>query len=342
MSDIGRIVHVPLREVWRHEALDFTKWLQENLDVLSDTLNIELSSEQREQPVGDFFVDLIATNASGELVVIENQLERSNHDHLGKVITYVAMVGAKQAIWIVSEPRPEYVKAIQWLNEANNGSFYLVKVEAIRINDSAPAPVFTVITGPSEATREAGQIKRDQETSNSLYNEFWRRLLEYARTRTPLHRSLSTGKGNWIATSADLFGVYSLGYSLSRGKGAVYLYIDKPNLGKEYNEAVFHALQSKKEAIQKTFGEEMEWKENPNNRACGISKTLRDTVKLEDESTWGSFFEAMVDTMIRFECALRPYLEASVSSADAVLKRMTEESSDTDASEVPIAPDMFS
>src|SRR4051812_41481425 len=125
---IGKIRRVPLREVWLHEALDFTTWLEQNVDVLNDVLDISLENVEREHAAGSFSVDLVAEDEAGNPVVIENQLEKSNHDHLGKLITYLAAMEAKAAIWIVSEPRPEHTRAIGWLNESS-ADFYLLKVE---------------------------------------------------------------------------------------------------------------------------------------------------------------------------------------------------------------------
>src|SRR5881394_785774 len=116
-AGVGKIERVPLREVWRHEAHNLTTWLEDNIDVLNDALDIELTNVEREQAAGSFSVDLVAEDASGGTVVIENKLERSNHDHLGKLITYVSFTDARAAIWIVSDPRPEHVRAISWLNE---------------------------------------------------------------------------------------------------------------------------------------------------------------------------------------------------------------------------------
>ncbi|HTX12428.1 MAG TPA: hypothetical protein VME22_27670, partial [Solirubrobacteraceae bacterium] len=108
-AQIGKIERIPLREVWRHEAYDLTTWLEENIDVLNDVLELSLSNVEREQAAGAFSVDLTAEEESGGMAVIENQLERSNHDHLGKLITYTAMMEARVAIWIVADPRPEHV-----------------------------------------------------------------------------------------------------------------------------------------------------------------------------------------------------------------------------------------
>ena len=117
---IGKLERLPLREVWKHEALDFTHWLHENIDVLNTALDLNLVNVDREQAAGSFSIDLVAEDGSGGTVVIENQLEKSNHDHLGKLVTYLTAMGATVAIWIVSDPRPEHVAAITWLNESSS------------------------------------------------------------------------------------------------------------------------------------------------------------------------------------------------------------------------------
>ncbi len=105
---------------------------------------------------------------AGNAIVIENQLERSDHDHLGKLITYLAAFEAKSAVWIVSDPRPEHMGAITWLNASGSGaSFFLVKVEAIRIADSPAAPLLTLITGPSAETRQVVAQKQERGATRS-------------------------------------------------------------------------------------------------------------------------------------------------------------------------------
>jgi hypothetical protein len=150
---IGNIEKVPLREIWKHEAYDFSKWLQENIDVLSEVVDVQLSNPEREQSTGNFNVDLAAEDEAGNLVIIENQLEKSSHDHLGKIITYLSAVGATKAIWIVAEQRPEHVGAISWLNESTSAEFYLLNIEGIKIGESLPATLLTLIVGPSEETK---------------------------------------------------------------------------------------------------------------------------------------------------------------------------------------------
>jgi len=109
---IGRLQRVPLRELWRNEGYDFTRWLEGNVDVLADAVGMELNIIEREKDVGDFSLDMLASDSTGRTVIIENQVERTNHDHLGKVVTYLTNLEAKTAIWVSSDPRAEHAKAV--------------------------------------------------------------------------------------------------------------------------------------------------------------------------------------------------------------------------------------
>jgi predicted metal-dependent hydrolase len=108
---IGKIRKVPLREIWRREDSDFSAWLEENIDYLNDIFEFDISVESREEAVGPFRVDLWGEDNFGQRVIIENQLERTDHDHLGKVITYLTNLGANRAVWIAKEPRKEHIRA---------------------------------------------------------------------------------------------------------------------------------------------------------------------------------------------------------------------------------------
>src|SRR5882762_5326417 len=184
MGMIEKISRIPLRDAFKHEAHDFTRWLEENMDVLNDVLDVSLSNAAREQNAGDFSVDIVAEDEAGAKVIIENQLEKSNHDHLGKLITYLVAMEATTAIWIVSDPRPEHVSAITWLNESTNASFYLLKLEAIKIGDSPAAPLLTLIVGPTESTEAVGKAKQEFAERHKARHGFWSRLLEIAKTKT--------------------------------------------------------------------------------------------------------------------------------------------------------------
>ncbi len=305
---IGKIDRVPLRDVWKHEARDFTRWLEENIEVLNDILDLNLMTAEREKNAGNFSVDLVAEDDKGSPVVIENQLEKSNHDHLGKLITYLTAVGARTAIWIVSDPRPEHINAISWLNESNAASFYLLKVEAIRIGGSDPAPLLTLIVGPSEEGREVGKTKKEMTERHVIRHKFWTGLLDYAKTKTKLHAGLSPTEYNWIGTGAGISGLAYV-YSLTKHAATVEFYIDRGKKAEKKNKKIFDQLHAAKDEIERVFGESLEWQHLEDRRACRIRKRTAVGGWRDDPAKWPNVYVAMVDAMIRLEKALKPHVQ---------------------------------
>ncbi|MDA1190271.1 MAG: DUF4268 domain-containing protein [Candidatus Poribacteria bacterium] len=306
MIDIQRIQRVPLRQIWQNEATDFTPWLQDNLDVLNDVLDLDLTGAEREQSAGDFNVDLVAEDASGNTVIIENQLERSNHDHLGKLVTYLSAMGAKSAIWIVSDPRPEHVGAIAWLNESSAADFYLVKLEAIRIGESSPAPLLTVISQPSIEGKSVGATKKDIAERHVLRREFWTGLLEDAKNKTRLHENISPGDYSWISASAGIRGL-GYNYSVTQHGSAVELYIDRGKESGEENTRIFETLEAQKITVESEFGEELEWERLEGRRACRIARRY-ESGGYRDKDRWDQVYTQVVDAMIRLDKALRGHI----------------------------------
>lgn len=151
-----------LRSIWPNEARNFTPWLaqQENLDILGEAIGMDLTITESEATVGDFSADIVAETAvdgrDRAIVVIENQLEDTNHDHLGKIITYASGLGAKILVWVVSHARSEHRQAVKWLNEHTNSDVYvfLVEIQVLRIGDSKPAVRFDVIEEPNAWERK--------------------------------------------------------------------------------------------------------------------------------------------------------------------------------------------
>lgn len=304
---IGKLSRLPLSEVWKHEALDFTPWLEENIDVLNDALDLSLDIVSREQSAGNFSVDLVAKDNGGNIVIIENQLGRSDHDHLGKLITYITALEAKVGIWIVGEPRAEHVTAVGWLNESASAAFYLVKVEAVKIGESPPAALFTKILGPSEEAKKAGETKKNLTERHLALHRFWTALLEKAKQKTKLHAGISPGYDNWVATGAGLPNGIHLNYIVRQHDAHVELYIDADQDTGEGNKAIYEQLLSKKQEIEHEFGGVLEWEALEGKRACRIKKSIP-VVGWQDEDKWAKAHEAMIDAMIKLDRALRPHL----------------------------------
>lgn len=302
---IGKIQRLPLREVWKHEARDFTMWLQDNIDILNEVLDLSLSSAESERSAGDFSVDLVAEDESGNPVIIENQLEKSNHDHLGKLITYLVAIGARTAIWIVANPRPEHISAISWLNETSAADFYLLKVEAIQIGESQPAPLLTLIVGPSEESREAGTTKKELAERYGLRRQFWTALLERAKEKTRLHAAISPSQYHWIGAGAGKRGL-SFNYVVRQHEGDVELYIDRGKDADEENKAIFDTLIAFKSNVESAFGEPLEWERLEGKRACRIKKRMEVGGYRDDEAEWPVIQDTLIDAMVRLEKALKP------------------------------------
>jgi len=308
---VGKLESVPLRELWKHEERGFSSWLEHNIDVLSEALGISLSVEQREKAAGTFQADLVAKDAGDNLVIIENQLEPTDHEHLGKVLIYLTNLEAKTAIWITSEPRPEHIRAVDWLNEVTPGdtSFYLVRVAAYRIGGSEPAPLFTVIVAPSAETKDLGRQKKDLAERHILRLKFWGQLLARAKAKgVTLHANISPSKSNWISTGAGKSGL-AFGYVIwLEEKTAVELYIDTGD--GEQNKHIFDSLYSKKEEIEAKFGGPLLWERLDNRRASRISFSIRKGGLKDDESNWAAIQDEMIEAMDRFSKALKPHIQA--------------------------------
>lgn len=306
---IGKLNRVPLREVWKHEAYDFTQWLQDNIDVLNDALGMSLVNVDREQAAGSFSVDLVAEDEGGATVIIENQLEKSNHDHLGKLITYLTAMSARAAIWIVSEPRPEHVAAIAWLNESTSADFYLVKVEAVKIGESPAAPLLTVIVGPSAETKSVGLQKKELAERYDIRRSWWERLI--ALPDAKLHAHLTPGQYSWIGTSTGIRGL-NLNYAVWQDGTAAELYIDRGKDSEIENKTIFDEIAEHKNEIdtqiKAAVGITPSWERLDSKRASRIKISVEGGYR-SPEDEWESIQSKAVSAMNALNLALKPYIK---------------------------------
>jgi len=305
MERIGRIETVDIRDAWRHEAHGFTRWLFDNLDVLGDAIGIELTGTRREAPTASFNLDVLAEDASGNIVVIENQFGNSDHDHLGKVLTYLASFDAAAAVWIVEKARSEHVAAISWLNEsAASAEFFLVQIEVIRIGDSLPAPRFTVIVQPSEQLRRIGIEKREVASRHAERHAFWTELLKVSRERHHLHAGVSPNETAYLVAGSGVSGL-TFAYTVLEHSMRVELYISRGD--EESSERVFHSLEAHKSEIEDAFGQALVWQPMPGRKSCRVKHDLDGGGRLDREE-WPQIIRAAVDAMVRLEVAIRPHL----------------------------------
>ncbi|PWB70227.1 DUF4268 domain-containing protein [candidate division GN15 bacterium] len=306
--DVNPAEIVPIRDVFKKEATHFTTWLEQHIDSLAKRLGMEFSEVQREQRVGDFIVDLLCEDGNSHKVVIENQLERTNHDHLGKLLTYLVNLGAGTAIWISSDPRPEHERVIDWLNESTPSdiSFYLVKVEGVQIGGSKLAPFFSVVSKPDRQSKEIGESKKNWAERQLKRDEFWKGLLERSRPRTKLFGGRTGSKSHYISASAGKRGM-SFNYVVWTDSAAIELYIDADKGDGSGNLKILKKLMQRRAAIERKFGAPLEWQELEDRRASRVRYMIT-AGGLADVNRWPALQDRMIDAMIRFESALRPWL----------------------------------
>lgn len=308
MQKVSKIEIVPIREAFRHEAMNFSVWLEENIDALSERIGLELSVIEREKSVGSFSVDLLCEDKQGNMVIIENQLERTDHDHLGKLLTYLVNLEAKVAIWVATDVRQEHQRVIDWLNEVTPAdmAFYFVKVEAVRIGHSPFAPLFTPLWQPDEQTREIGEQKKEDAVRHRLRQEFWTQLLQRSDGRTRLAENRSSSRDHWLAVAAGRSGI-NYNYLILKDSAGIDLYIDVGD--QERNKAIFDALYEEREAIEQEFGEALEWRRMDDKRSSRIVRVYRGLGSLHEQDKWETLQDMMIDAMIRLDRVFRKRIQ---------------------------------
>lgn len=263
--------------------------------MLSEALGIELEVLQREAEVGDFSLDILARDlGSDRKVVIENQLEATDHSHLGQLITYAAGLDASVVVWISREFREEHRQALDWLNRGDDSTteFFGVVTELIQIDDSKPAVNFRVVAWPNNWSREAKRERNVDAISGrrSRYQEFFQQLIDELREN---HRFTNAKVGrpqNWYSFATGTSGfTYGMSFAQSRQLRSE-VYIDTGDGAQ--NTAAFETLQASKDAIQKEFGEPLHWEALEGKRACRIacyaSGSIEDSEEqLEEHRKWG-------------------------------------------------------
>lgn len=268
---LGKLTEVNIRELWRHEQYDFSEWLSkdENLEMLSDEIGLTLTDVSKEVFVGSYRCDLVAKDeTTGIKVIIENQLEATNHDHLGKLITYASGLDANVIIWIVKEAREEHRSAIEWLNNNTNKdiSFFLMKIRAYKIEDSLPAPKFVIIEKPNDFVKTANASINNRELSKSQAERltFWNRFNEVLISKNKPFNVRKATTDPW----------YDVALGTSEAHISITLVNKMKSIGIEVyindNKELFDKLYSEAEAIQDELGFIMEWQRLDNKKASRI------------------------------------------------------------------------
>jgi hypothetical protein len=270
---LGEVKRVDARTIWAHEEHDFTPWLYEHLDKLGEALGLELEAEEREGDVGDFSVDIVARDLStGRLVVIENQLQPTDHSHLGQLLTYAAGREAGVVVWISPEFRDEHREALDWLNrEGGEGrpEFFGVELQVLQIDDSKPAVNLRPVAFPNDWTRDLNQGTNGEVSERrQKYQAYFQDLLDALRERKWSNAKKAQPQ-NWYAFSSGHKGfVYGASFAAG-GRLRVDLYIDPQGVNE--SKAAFQRLFDQKQAIEAEFGEPLTWEKLEARRACRIA-----------------------------------------------------------------------
>lgn len=289
---LGRLECVDLREIWTSEAADFTPWLArpENLAILGGTLDIELELEAQERGVGPFRADILCKDIGTDTwVLVENQLERTDHTHLGQLLTYASGLQAVTIVWIAARFTEEHRATLDWLNKITDESFrfFGLEVELWRIGDSLAAPKFNIVSKPNDWSKSVARAARnidDAELSETriTQREYW---TAFQGVLNPLDGPIAGNRKPWPRSWIS-HGIGRSGFNLSavmlRQKNQIRaeLYI-----AGNHAKAFFASLQGQKEAIEKELGFPLEWEELPERRDCRVSSYL-DNVDPEDKADW--------------------------------------------------------
>jgi hypothetical protein len=313
-SAIGRLVSVPVREVWADEARDFTPWLSENLEDLSSAVGMDLVFEGTEVRVGPFSADLLLRDANtGGRIVVENMMGSTDHDHLGKIITYAAGLQATHAVLVAETFRPEHLSALQWLNTHSSESvgFFGIEFKVWRICDSKPAPQLDVVVKPDKWVREIRET--NELTSLELaYRDFWSEFLPVFHQQHPgWSRAETPSKGSGMNFPAGKGGlVYWVSFCRPehRYRFRIELYIDANN--REEATRRFDELRDRRTEIETAFGETLEWEELDNSRGNRISSYFPEDVRVRNRERWSDLQAWAIDRMSAFKQALQPHIDS--------------------------------
>lgn len=274
IKNLGKLEEVDIRELWIHEQYGFSNWLakDENIDLLNEAVGLTLTDVDKEVYVGSYRCDLVAVDeTTGIKVIIENQLEATNHDHLGKIITYASGLDANVIIWIVKEAREEHRSAIEWLNNnmAKEISFFLIEIHAYKIGDSLPAPKFEIIEKPNDFVKNTISSKSDNLSKTeaqrlNFWTEFNHVITENGKPFNPRKATTNQWYDVALGTSEAHLSITLVN---QEGNICIDVYIND-------NKELFDNLLSQKEEIESKLGFPMVWERLDDRKASKIKYTI--------------------------------------------------------------------
>lgn len=311
---IGKLESVDVRKLWVHEQYDFSAWLanEANLSILGETLGISFTDVETEKFVGSYRCDLVAKddNNKDKIVIIENQLERSDHDHLGKIITYASGLDASTIIWIVTNARTEHKSAIEWLNNntISNINFFLIELKAYRIGDSLPAPKFEIAEMPNDFVKNANTKSGDKtlNRSKAARYDFWTRLIEYSSNSVESILSiLKNRKANtddWMSVSIGTSKAH-IEIKLSDKDHCIriVLYISD-------NKELYYLLENMKADIEKDAKHPLIWRNFDSLKKSEIIFEIPG-LNFDDDSNYDDLMQDTLENIVRLKDIYIKYLK---------------------------------
>ncbi len=315
MTELGKLKHLPLRQVWLHEASDFTPWLADNLEALGETLGLELELEQSEARVGDFSLDILARDlGTSSPVIIENQLTQTDHDHLGKLLTYAAGQDARTVVWICESIREEHRQALDWLNHVTDEEiqFFGVVVEVLQIDDSAPAYNFKTVASPNEWQKTQKKSSKRTSSRGEAYRGYFQELLDELRTLKFTNAKAGQPQ-NWYSFSSGTRGAL-YGNSFSTGDQVrVELYIDRGDA--EENRQLFEMLREQEKSIEGELAESLSWEPLEDKRASRIALYREGSIDASDEEL-ADIRQWAIEKLLRFKEVFGPRIAELTNRLD--------------------------
>jgi len=308
---LARLERVNLRAAWKHEAGEFTPWLAQadNLTLLAESLGLgELELVGTEYPVGDFKVDILCSDDGGK-VIVENQLEKTNHTHLGQIITYAAGVGARKVIWLAESFRTEHVAALDFLNQHTTDelNFFAVEVELWRIGNSPMAPSFNVVVKPNDWVKTSQQSAKAATTTTPTKQrqlKFWSEWSAWLQAKNSSLRPQKPSPQHWTNIALGRAGIHLAATVNSReNRVGMEVYIGHLN-----SKSMFKQLHAQKADIEKALEVELQWQELPDGHACRIIDVRPDS-PLDDEEQWPEYFAWLEDAGLRMSTVFRPLVK---------------------------------
>jgi hypothetical protein len=312
----GKIKKLNPRNIWPKEAENFTPWLAKNISALGEALGMELELKGTEAAVGDFSLDLLAEDlGSGHTVVIENQLTQTDHDHLGKLLTYASGFGASTVIWIAEAVRDEHRQALEWLNQRTDEDtqFFGVVIEVLKIDDSKPAYSFKPVVSPSEWQKsKKRQVRGSVTVKGEAYRKYFQVLIDELREKHKFTNAKVGQPQNWYAFSSGVSGIILGAVFAQGGKARTEVYIDVGD--GEKNKALFDWLFNQREEIHSKLGKEVEWVRLDDKRASRIA-VYRDGYIESSEEELVEIKEWHVENLINFKKIFSPLIKKGIKKA---------------------------